>query len=150
MQSAGRACLTEALNYPEGGVCASLCNGDDCPASGVCVAVPWSQAPGMCLIACTNDWQCRAGQTCQAFPPPYLTGEVVRYACWTKERPDGKGLGDLCTSNLNCLSQLCRPDAAKINRCSARCNAANPCLTGFKCETDPTCSSMDCGMCFPG
>jgi hypothetical protein len=145
----GRECLNDASNYPIGGVCASGCSQDDCPASGVCVAMVGSQAPGLCLVACTNDWQCRNGQNCQAFPSTPITSAVARYACWAKESPYGKGLGDLCSGNSDCLSQHCRPDPAGTNRCTARCNAANPCLTGFKCETDLTCSSTICGLCFP-
>jgi len=146
----GNGCLPEMSHYPLGGVCASACSRDDCPASGVCVAVPWSQAPGMCLLACTNDRDCRAGQSCQAFPSGTSVGAIGRYACWAPGRPEGKGLGDLCSRDIDCLSTQCRPDSTGINRCSARCNATYPCLTGFKCQTDPTCSSMDCGLCFPG
>jgi hypothetical protein len=141
-------CLSETANYPPGGVCDFACGGDNCPAWGVCVPVFWSEAPSVCLVACTSSSLCREGQSCQAFAKTWGGGETT-YACWRPGSPDGKGLGDLCDSDGYCLSLLCRPDPTQTNRCSATCDDAHRCLTGFACVPEAGCSTPGCGLCFP-
>src|SRR5512133_159382 len=144
----GGACWSEAAHYPSGGVCGHACNAESCPSYGTCITVPWSAAPSVCMVACTESRFCRAGQSCQAFSKKYGGGEIA-YACWFTGSPTGKGLGDECARDSGCLSYYCRPDAAGTRRCSAPCDASNPCLSGYTCVTDPTCSGTQCDFCFP-
>lgn len=141
------ACWPEAARYPAGGVCSSACYTNNCPAYGTCIAVPWSAAPSVCLVTCTEDRFCRAGQSCQAFSKQFGGGEFV-YACWSSESPTGKVLGESCERDGECLSYYCRPDSARALRCTAPCDASKPCLSGYACVNDPACSTGQCDFCF--
>jgi hypothetical protein len=141
------ACWPEAARYPLGGVCGQACSADNCPAYGTCITVPWSAAPSVCLVACTEDRFCRAGQSCQAFSRQFGGGEIT-YACWSSESPTGKVLGESCARDSECLSYYCRPDSTGASRCSAPCSASKPCLNGYACVNDPACSTGECDFCF--
>lgn len=145
---AGSACWPEAAHYPPGGVCGHACYASSCPSYGTCITVPWSAAPSVCLVTCTESRYCRTGQSCQAFSQTIGRGEIV-YACWSPGSPTGKGLGEVCEHDGECLSYYCRPDAERTRRCSAPCDASKRCLSGYTCVTDPTCSSTQCDSCFP-
>lgn len=141
------ACWPEAAHFPSGGVCGQSCSADDCPSYGTCIAVLWSAAPSVCLVACTESRFCRTGQSCQAFSKQYGGAEIT-YACWSPGSPTGKGLGESCESDGECLSYYCRPDSTGARQCSAPCDASRKCLSGYTCVTDPACSGAACDFCF--
>lgn len=142
------ACWPEAAHYPSGGVCGHICGADDCPSHGTCLAVGWSAAPNVCLVTCADSQFCRTGQSCQAFSRKFGGGEIA-YGCWSPGSPTGKGLGESCDSDSQCLSYYCRPDSTGARRCSAPCDASTKCLRGYTCVTDPACSGTQCDFCFP-
>jgi hypothetical protein len=65
----------------------SACRSDgECPAGTLCSPLPWAEIPGVCLLSCRDDSQCREGYRCAAvelFPgeegSPKSSGKV----CWT-------------------------------------------------------------------
>jgi hypothetical protein len=61
-----------------------------CPEGTLCSPLPWAQIPGVCLLACRDQEDCRDGYKCdfvELFPgepdSPRSPGKV----CWTD--PDG-------------------------------------------------------------
>jgi len=65
----------------------SACMKDnECPEGTLCSPLPWAQIPGVCLLACRDDSDCRKGYSCGAvelFPgekdSPATSGKV----CWS-------------------------------------------------------------------
>jgi hypothetical protein len=145
-------CATEQSGYPVGGYCAGACTpaASSCPSWGTCIPVVWSEAPGICMVPCSNRDMCREGWSCEAFPlqPFRGTGGDVVYVCW-QAGSVGKGLGTECVNDRDCLSQLCRPDAQQTSRCSAACDDGHPCLTGSHCHPRSGCTTPGCGNCMP-
>jgi len=148
-------CLHEWSGYPDGGLCSHACEPSDpssCPQWATCIPVFFSAAMGMCMTPCERDGQCRSGWSCQAFPvQPWGGVEQTTYVCWQpKAEQGGLGLGEVCTEEDWCLSDLCvlGPDGV-TRRCAATCDDQTPCLSGFGCEAADGCSTPGCGYCFP-
>jgi hypothetical protein len=143
-------CASERSGYPVGGYCGGACMLDEsnCSSGGICIPVMWSEAPGFCMVPCSNHDMCREGWSCEAFSlqPFRSTGGAAVYACW-QAGSYGKGLGAECANDRDCLSQLCRPDAQQTSRCSAACDDGHPCLTGFRCQPGSGCTTAGCGIC---
>lgn len=148
-------CLDAASGYPPGGLCAQVCDPGQtqCPAWATCVPVFFSQAMGMCMLACDHDTMCREGWSCQAFSTqPFTPDAPTTYVCWGAGIGMSMGaLGDACTADSACLSNTCRSDPGSGSmKCAATCDDAHPCLAGYSCRSSAGCSTPGCGYCFPG
>jgi hypothetical protein len=86
----GYSCMkTESANLPvPDGYCVpeKSCSGAACPAGTLCSLLPYATIPGICMVACSDDNECRQGYHCyivQLFPgiptSPTSPGKV----CWT-------------------------------------------------------------------
>jgi hypothetical protein len=86
----GYSCMkTESADLPvPDGYCVpkTSCSGVPCPAGTVCALIPYATIPGICMVACSGDSECRHGYHCyvvQQFPgiptSPASPGKV----CWT-------------------------------------------------------------------
>jgi hypothetical protein len=138
-------CLPEPSGYPTGGLCTHACTPGEgpCPDWAVCLPVFFSQAPGVCLVPCAGDGECREGWSCQAFPAsPFTSGGQATYACWGPGTNAPLLLGAPCQENAACLSGRCR-----AGLCAAPCDDRHPCLPGATCVVPPECSGPDCGLC---
>jgi hypothetical protein len=142
-------CLSGPSTNPPDGVCTGYCdNNSPCPAGAVCAQVLWSQAPGMCLAPCTSDSECREGWSCQPhrIPLAIAADYASANACWAG---DGSGLrlGEACTQDVECISDLCLALSAAWAVCSVPCDDKKPCLPGFECLTDIDVDCPTCGYC---
>jgi len=141
-------CLDERSNYPAGGFCTLACDreNDLCPEWSACVSANFSQAPGLCLARCASDGDCREGWSCQPHRTP--RSDEPASVCWVPGMW-GLGLGEVCSQDRDCLSQVCWIESGDTGVCTSPCTSGASCVPGFTCELAPACSSADCRFCFP-
>ncbi len=143
-------CLSGPSTNPPGGVCTGYCDDNHpCPDHGACVQVRWSQAPGMCLAPCASNSDCRKGWSCE---PHRVSGtardDAWSNVCWAGENA-GSSLGESCTQDAECISDLCLRLSEVRAVCSVPCKDGATCLPGFVCKTDiaTTCTKEECAYC---
>jgi hypothetical protein len=143
------ACLSGPSINPPGGVCTGYCdNNNPCPEGAMCVQVKWSQAMGMCLAPCSSDSDCREGWACEPHRVPTANAQdyASSNACWAGEN-SGLRLGQPCTQDGECISDLCRYLSNVRAVCSVPCDDSKPCPSGFFCQADTECTTEGCGYC---
>lgn len=130
------------------GAFGSQCTADTQCASLYCRAAP--NTTSYCGVPCEpNQGQCLPAEVCT--PLSGGCGACQSSALFTGQR----GLGELCTSNAECLSGLCMEDVG-IRYCSHTCAFDPDCAQGFHCrssycvrgepgaEGDPCVNNDDC------
>ncbi len=130
------------------GVFGSQCAADTQCASLYCRPAP--NAVSYCGVPCEpNHGQCLPAEVCA--PQSGGCGACQSSALFTGQR----GLGELCTSNTECLSGLCMEDAG-IRYCSYSCTYDPDCAEGYHCRSgycvrgepgadgDPCVNNDDC------
>jgi len=127
--------------------------GSHCAADTQCASLycrPAANGTSYCAVPCEpNQGQCLPAEVCQ--PQSGGCGACLSTVLFTGQR----GLGELCTSNAECLSNLCMDDLG-IRYCSNTCAFDPDCAEGFHCRTgycvrgdpgtegDPCVNNDDC------
>lgn len=101
--SDGLSCEHSTLG--SSGVCAASCGDDsDCSAGRTCVDGSSVGFDASCLERCTSATDCSAGFGCFEI-------DEGRSVClpsdWGTSEPTKKGIGDACSSDVDCASSMC-------------------------------------------
>jgi hypothetical protein len=134
---AGYACQVGAT--PTCGACKTsgalgdLCESNDDCTSGICATLGDRR---FCTDICDTANPCPARYTCTS------AGAVS--VCVG----DAGGLGEDCTSNTDCLSDICARDGSD-SYCTRLCSDGVPCPTGFACTTTSDGATRICSPAAP-
>jgi hypothetical protein len=112
---------------------------DACNLAGYGVSGTTVQGVGLCLGGCAADTDCGGGEKC----------DIPTGLCLKTVTPPTKNLGDGCTNKdtptpCNCIFN----NSSGLGFCSQFCTvpaagAANPCPTGWFCETQEPLTLID-------
>lgn len=99
-------------------------DGEEC-ASGLCLFT--SDDDGVCTDLCSESSDCPSGFGCAAI-------EETLVCVPGSGGSTGGELGDACTDDSQCASDLCAPSIDGGGVCSQLCDEAQGCGDGFTCE----------------
>jgi uncharacterized protein (TIGR03382 family) len=107
-----------------GDVGAPCVDGEEC-VSGVCLLT--SDGDGVCTDLCSESSDCPTGFGCAAI-------DEIQVCIPATGGGTGGDLGDACTDDGQCASDLCAPSIEGGGVCSQLCDEATSCGAGFSCE----------------
>jgi MYXO-CTERM domain-containing protein len=153
--SVGSYCseLSCGVGVCSGGTAGVGAFGSQCASDTQCESLycrPAQNGTSYCGVPCEpNQGQCLPAEVCA--PQSGGCGACQSSALFTLQR----GLGELCSSNTECLSGLCMDDAG-IRYCSYACAFDPDCIEGYHCRSgycmrgdpgemgDPCVNNDDC------